>query len=573
MEISKVLGKWISLDSKRARFQVSVNVDMPLQFERRIEFPNDDIGRVSFSYEGLFRYCYTCHMISHDESACPELTPEERELKRQQRIELNAKEDPLSVSTRQDARSLITKRPRSPPTGRLSPPIGRHQLPPSHHPRSYRKEEKRQKLSPSRDSRGHGYNQNVSSNARENTNYNLPRKEDVWKRLDLPHRTSSAYGKTYPSHAPHRESSRSQRSGETYQGRHPPRYQSNRTLRPRSPRRSTHYSDTAPVSSSAPLPEQQAPSRAISDSQRTISDQLGNLVLGDTNRGDQERNQISQRAETEEERTRRIKGKAHISDTPTSRERAPRLRSTSLSIREPVDAPNAPQANNSPRATEPTPAPAPTSKVPRNLDMELDDFVQELDITLTEEDIAMVDKMVKETELLEMDADMMDNDDLLDELPDDSEEKIDAISQLSPATAEATKELETEFELDFPEEPMTMQTLNSLGLARETNAANTSDTAQTKAQRVPLPPSTAKGYLKKHAPKNPEVKGAKASKKLSQARGRNSPRKRATPGIPPTVSTVSSTVPRNEVFPSAKSKKSLSLSGSVVSQKPPSKKI
>ncbi|KAF2611068.1 hypothetical protein F2Q70_00010065 [Brassica cretica] len=85
-----------------------------------------------------------------------------------------------------------------------------------------------------------------------------------------------------------------------------------------------------------------------------------------------------------------------------------------------------------------------------------------------------------------------------------------------------------------------------------------------------LPPYTAKGYLKKHVPKNPDLKGAKASKKLGQLRGRSSPNKRTKPGKLSTVS--SSTVPRHEVFTSALSMKTLSLSGSVVSQKPPNKK-
>ncbi|KAJ4886193.1 Uncharacterized protein Rs2_25941 [Raphanus sativus] len=79
---------------------------------------------------------------------------------------------------------------------------------------------------------------------------------------------------------------------------------------------------------------------------------------------------------------------------------------------------------------------------------------------------------------------------------------------------------------------------------------NATDTVKTNSHQVAPPPYTAKGYLKKQAPKGPDVKGAKVSRKL---RGRNSPRKRANPGIPPTVS--ARAVPRNEVFPSAISKK------------------
>lgn len=76
---------------------------------------------------------------------------------------------------------------------------------------------------------------------------------------------------------------------------------------------------------------------------------------------------------------------------------------------------------------------------------------------------------------------------------------------------------------------------------------------------LPTAPSayTAKGYLKKQVSKNSDaksVKAAKASKKLNQLRGRDSPRKRSTLGKSSTAPP-SSTVPRNEVFPFAKSKK------------------
>ncbi|XP_018443758.1 uncharacterized protein At4g02000-like [Raphanus sativus] len=241
IEISKVLGKWTALDSKRARFQVSVNVDKPLQFERRLEFPNGDIGRVSFSYEGLFRYCYTW-------------------------------------------------RPRSSNSN------------------DYRKEDKRPRLSSAHDSRATRPNQRDQGNNRE----------------------------------------------------------------PRSPPKPTPYADTAPASSRAPQlehggPTRVSPSRTISDSQRTISDQLGELELGEANRGPQP---TSPAAETEEERLRRIKGKAHVSDTPSSRDRDHRNRAAPLIIQEPVDANQAsPQRKSS---AQDVPATAPMVIEPRNLDTEMD---------------------------------------------------------------------------------------------------------------------------------------------------------------------------------------------------------
>uniref|UniRef100_A0A0D3EG78 Uncharacterized protein n=1 Tax=Brassica oleracea var. oleracea TaxID=109376 RepID=A0A0D3EG78_BRAOL len=160
--------------------------------------------------------------------------------------------------------------------------------------------------------------------------------------------------------------------------------------------------------------------------------------------------------------------------------------------------------------------------------------------------------MVMETERLEMDAEMLDTDDLLDEVPDDNAEKIDAISQLSPDNAETTNKLQEDLSMvPLPTAPS--QAKNAL--------AQTQDIAQ----RASLPMTSAKGYLKKLVPKNPKLKGqkaSKASKKLNQLRGR-SPRKRSTLG---NLSTISShDVPRNEMFPSALSKKPLSLSGLMVS--------
>ena len=88
-EIAKALGTKMALDSKRAKIQVSINVDNPIQFERRVDFPNGDIGRVTLAYDGLHRFCFNCKHISHDENSCPLLSEQEREDRRQQRLEYN----------------------------------------------------------------------------------------------------------------------------------------------------------------------------------------------------------------------------------------------------------------------------------------------------------------------------------------------------------------------------------------------------------------------------------------------------------------------------------------------------
>lgn len=55
-EIAKALGKKMAIDANNASLQVSIDADQPLQFERRMGFPNGDVGRVSLSYEGLDRF-------------------------------------------------------------------------------------------------------------------------------------------------------------------------------------------------------------------------------------------------------------------------------------------------------------------------------------------------------------------------------------------------------------------------------------------------------------------------------------------------------------------------------------
>ncbi|CAH2060771.1 unnamed protein product [Thlaspi arvense] len=44
--INKAMGCVVVTDAENARFQVSINVYEPLQFERRVGFPNGDIGKV-----------------------------------------------------------------------------------------------------------------------------------------------------------------------------------------------------------------------------------------------------------------------------------------------------------------------------------------------------------------------------------------------------------------------------------------------------------------------------------------------------------------------------------------------
>lgn len=168
--------------------QVSINIDKPLIFERRIEFPNGDIRRVTFAYEGLHRFCFTCNMISHDENSCPLLTQEEREVKRLQRADAYANDNnshPTLNDPASSARAASMKRPRSPHYERQWGPSAKHISDDS------RRVEKRQKHSPSRDIRTHrAYSDDQTYNRRTHNSRHPRTKEAVWEILEPPHRAS-----------------------------------------------------------------------------------------------------------------------------------------------------------------------------------------------------------------------------------------------------------------------------------------------------------------------------------------------------------------------------------------------
>lgn len=127
-EISKALGKKMALDSKNARLQVSIDVDKPLQFNRRIGFPNGDIGKVSFEYEGLSRSCFACNRISHDVYSCEEISKEERDIFIKELRENNAMANQQQTQLALPPNFRNNKRPRSPTSeGQKRSPSRYHQ--------------------------------------------------------------------------------------------------------------------------------------------------------------------------------------------------------------------------------------------------------------------------------------------------------------------------------------------------------------------------------------------------------------------------------------------------------------
>ncbi|KAH0903074.1 hypothetical protein HID58_042577, partial [Brassica napus] len=412
---------------KKARIQVSIEADKSLQLERRIGFPNGDIGRVTLTYEGLHRYCFTCHHISHDENTCPQLTPAERELKRKQRAESHATNDQSKIPFH-DTQGYLPrnslKRPRS-------PLYGRHHSPSSTSKNSgLDGEEKRRKYSPSsystREARATSHQTRYHSSVSRHENRQSHHGKEVWSRLEIPIRR-------------HEE-----RNGECQHSRNVPHYVASRSRNTptsrRHPRRNNEVARNKASTNWVPRKTPQGHterSQATYDSQKTISDNRESLESGEVvpNRGTE-----AIIEETEAKRTRRLKGKAIVTDSPTSnaKETHPSLmarRSKNLTITEqPLDAP--------PLLTRREQKYDPPIMEQGDKFMELGAGLdQDLGVQLTELELAEVDNLVLETERLEMEDNMIDieNDDLLGDSPDFDAEKIEAISQLSPANAAITK--------------------------------------------------------------------------------------------------------------------------------------
>ncbi|KAF2577639.1 hypothetical protein F2Q68_00004641 [Brassica cretica] len=133
-----------------------------------------------------------------------------------------------------------------------------------------------------------------------------------------------------------------------------------------------------------------------------------------------------------------------------------------------------------------------------------------IDTPLTELESAEVDNLVLETERLEMEENMLDidnmididNDDLLGDIPDHDAEKIEAISQLSRATAATSTDAPPPSQKDTDMVDATLQ---------QAPATKTQP-----KQRDQTNPYVPKGLLKKKAPRSP-AKGSTASKKAPGA--------------------------------------------------------
>ena len=575
-EIAKALGKRVTIDATNARLQVSIDADRPLQFERRVGFPNGDVGKVSLEYEGLIRYCFACKRIDHDVYSCTECSQEERdqkikELREQNELGLQAQQNRNLGLIHNRNNNLNNKRPRSPSDDGLNKSPGR-----PHYP-GYARGEKRRKESPNyRSSRYHedhrGFTK-ISDRRREDKHERIPSgNTTVWNRLEShsKRRSVEAFASQYKNQDRVREYERNR--GRAKYLSHHSRY-SQQVWRPKSQvnESKSNNQNKSVGASETPAP----PSRALTDSQRTISE----VRQGRGGRDTQGTGvMVVHRNEMSEERVRRIKGKAPmfteaLEKTPMS---AAKFSPAGLLTRDRgVLRIRDGESPLCPEETRYVSSLVRPSTEPEIVNLDLDRLMESHHIdnlVMTREDEAEVDKLVEDFGDVIMDDNMMQNDDLLVDEPGFDAEKIDAISQLSPAYAEdIDKQREDYQEAQMSDaNPRAMEKgalLPSAGRDKKIADAHVPDTKGISKQS-----NLAGTESKKRNPQSPGGgEGVRASKKLSLPRGRPSPKKPKAQGT--SKKSQKNDVPRIEVFPSTKRMNSSSVSGSVVSQKPPSKKI
>lgn len=581
--VGKALGGYDMTDVEGGRVRVFINGDLPLKVECKVGFDNGDVVKVAIKYEDLHRYCFTCKRISHEEGTCPELNEEQREHNRILRIEEKAKEEKATqevfsqpqrrnaghsnATTHRDGRGSESRRDFQSPSARYGERSSER----------VHSQDLRKKLTERREVQ----TKNVWRRLENNTQAELPRDREryhpyqrssrgeyngkvrdtasssEWRRKDYRdyqertherrgHYTSryedakGKWGERAGKYSPRRQSpSDSQRTiSDNFHSKGPRPYNIQRRSgspnsskmewRPvSSPKRTEENSEIQKQGNGEErqkLPLEQSRERNSTASPAQKDDHHGNQEkgLGSNSGAEKERNQTKEAMVTES--SSKMQGDTTGKEIPMGK--AGECHQTSLEI---------PQTRAELEALE-----------KEREDAELDKIIEEYA------------EMAMQTEPL-MDADMLEEDDLLDELsdPDDKEGQIEAISQLSPVRA--TRPIGTE---------KTKQSQATLGKGTKMEPANMENNEKREIKN-PIPMGRRRGA------RSPEIKGASASKKLA-TRGRLSPKpkqlKFTREEIIPTRATTK--LPRHEVYPSAmKSRKPVSNAGSMVSQKPSSKRI
>ncbi|KAH0869486.1 hypothetical protein HID58_076508 [Brassica napus] len=91
--VGKALGVFDKADVEGSRVRVFVNGNLPLKFYCKIGFANGDVVKVTIQYKDLYRHCFFCKRLSHEEGTCPELNEDQRARNRLARIEQKEKEE------------------------------------------------------------------------------------------------------------------------------------------------------------------------------------------------------------------------------------------------------------------------------------------------------------------------------------------------------------------------------------------------------------------------------------------------------------------------------------------------
>ena len=279
--------------------------------------------------------------------------------------------------------------------------------------------------------------------------------------------------------------------------------------------------------------------------------------------------------ETEEERRRRVKGKAHVTDE----EGSPRplvvgpsdgpLRIIEIEDGEPArNQMNQLQTSRMIKDNNTYVIPQTEAALGNKSNVTPEKRKDKEDDDISMED-GEFDKMVDYYNELDMTEEMIDEDDLLEDIVvpetqmvavESESEQIEAIAQLGQKVISKDHTSNTRQNKEYPDQ-------NQSTLPQDGRIEQKTPRGLLKVHE--------KSGLKKVTPRNPDTKGIAASQKLA-ARRRMSPKSKGVKNSRPPMSgrQAAKQVPRSGVFPLAlKSRKPVSRSGSVVSQKPPSTHI
>ncbi|KAG2281719.1 hypothetical protein Bca52824_052939 [Brassica carinata] len=533
--VGKALGVFDKADVEGSRVRVFVNGDPPLKFDCKIGFANGDVVKVTIQYEDLYRHCYSCKRLSHEESTCPELNEDQRARNRLARIEQKEKEEratkeAFSIPQRQTSGAYIDSYRHESRGGETRttyqgfPKLRRESRREEENDHDLRKQLKERPISKERTRdtassfewrpkrpQGDKYDKQPARPWNQtNTSYRSRRSPDSQRTIsDNPQRQSSY------AHARGRNS-RSPPSG-TLAWR--PFNRHRETGAPRG----LLKKDDNPVNltqlSENDDAEKTASRRSNTEVYDPVRDKQTNISLDDT--GKERENEVDTNMSVDKEppidtRDNGLKhGLTHGFDQETEKE----------------------------KETE-------REKEDRELENEIDEYAKLADLAD-----------------LDMTEDMVNQDDLLDEMgllkehtrDDEMEDgRIEAISQLSPER-QCTK---------------TQMAIGKKTANHEVEKGEIVEERETVEQVKQDPKNKASAQQtstlgKKRGARSPDLKGASDSRKLA-SRGRFSPKSKVMKPARETASTAQK-VPRHEVYPSAmRGRKTVATLGSVVSQKPPS---